>query len=75
MVRRGGHFGKRQPVVAPRNDMASAGNVNRGLVVAALDVTRLMDFEQFRMQGPAIKLEDQFSDFWSNGKHDRYLYE
>ena len=75
MVRRSSHFGKRQPLVTPGDDVAGAGDVNGGLVVAALDVTRLMDFEQFRMQGPAIKLEDQFSDFWSNGKHDRYLYE
>ncbi len=50
MMGGGGHFGERQSAVAPRDDVAGAGDVDLDLVVAALDRARRADLEQFRMQ-------------------------
>ena len=69
MVGRGGDFGQRDAAVAPRDHVARAGDVDLGLVVAALDHARVADLEQFRVQWSAVELENQFRDFRSNGEH------
>ncbi len=66
---RGADFGQHQPVVAPGDDVAGAGNADRGFVAATLHGVAAVDFEQLGMQRPSIELENQLGDFWSNGKH------
>jgi hypothetical protein len=42
--------------------MTGVGDLNRGNVTAAFDPPRAMDFEQLRVQRPAVELKNQFRD-------------
>jgi hypothetical protein len=63
----GGHFGERQAIVLPSDNVPGVRDLDVGRVAAAFDVPALMDFEQFRVQRPAIELKHQFGDTWANG--------
>ncbi len=69
MVRRGGNFGQRRPIVLPGNNVTSTGDIDLRLIAASLDYVGLVHLKQFRMQRASIKLESEFSDFWANGQH------
>ena len=69
MIGGSSHLGQRQLLVPPRNDVASAGDLHAGRIIAPLDFACAKDFKQLRMQRSAIELKCQFGNFGANGKH------
>src|SRR5436190_22830797 len=63
------YLGEGHALIAPRDNVAGARDVNGCLVFAAAHRAGGEDFEQLRVQRPAIKLKYQFGNFRSNGKH------
>src|SRR6516164_2625051 len=64
-----GDFSQRQPAKAPGDDVAGAGDIDRGVVLATADRARGEDLEQFRVQWSAVELKNEFGNFRTNGKH------
>jgi hypothetical protein len=71
VVGAGGHLGQREPLVAPGHDVAGASDMDRGLIMAALDRAATVNLEQLRVLRSTVKLKNQLGNFRSDGKHDR----
>ena len=61
-----GDLGQRNSLILPGDNVSGRGDLDVGAISAPLDLPRIVDFEQFRMQRSAVKLENQFGDFGAN---------
>ncbi len=69
MRRARGHLGQRDPLIAPRHDMAGAGDADRRLIIPAFHRAGGVHLEKLGMESSAVKLKNQLGNLRADGQH------
>ena len=60
------HLRERDPCLSPGDEMPSAGDGNRCLIVGPLDQPLGVHLKELRMETSPVELEDQLGNLWTN---------
>ena len=67
MMGGGRDFSERNAFVLPTDQVPSARDLNKGLIIATCNRARFVDLKQLGVERSSVELEDEFSNSRSNG--------